>query len=81
MRMVGFEHELHEFHEYFLAHGWTRIYRADVIFEHELHEFHESFWAHGRTRIFTMRTIGYHKDTQEADKLVLPALGGDRGGR
>ena len=29
---------------------------------------------------FTVRTIGYHKDTQEADKLVLPALGGDRGG-
>ena len=23
---------------------------------------------------FTMWTIGYHKDTQEADKLVLPAF-------
>ena len=28
-----------------------------------------------------LQTIGYHKDTQEADKLVLPALGGARGGR
>ena len=25
---------------------------------------------------FTVRTIGYHKDTQEADKLVLPTLEG-----
>ena len=58
MRMVGFEHEFHEFHEYFLAHGYSRM-----------------------DTDFTMWTIGYHKDTQEADKLVLPALGGDRGGR
>ena len=48
------------------------------------HEFHEYFFAHRYSRMdtdFTVRTIGYHKDTQEADKPVLPALGGDRGGR
>ena len=66
-------------------HRWTRIYHADgVFFEHEYHEYHEYFWAHGYSRMdtdFTVRTIGYHKDSQEADKPVLPAVGGGRGGR
>ena len=56
MRMVGFEHELHELHESFWhtdEHGFTvRM----VGFEHESHELHESFWhtdGHG----FTVRRI------------------------
>ena len=63
-------------------HRWTQIFTMRMVgFEHE---FHEYFFAHRYSRMdtdFTVRTIGYHKDTQEADKLVLPTLGGDRGGR
>ena len=59
-----FEHESHEFHEYFWVHGYSRMdtdfYHADGgFFEHEYHELHEYFLAHGYSR---MNTDFYHAD-------------------
>ena len=34
MRMVGFEHESHEFHEYFWVHGYYFLSPTDSTDEH-----------------------------------------------
>ena len=58
---IFFEHESHEFNEYFLAHGsHSRILYTRFFFEHESHEFNEYFLAHGSHEshgFFSLRLI------------------------